>query len=79
MSVVEGEVHLEQANTERVLRGGEQATTSAAIEKIAVKDEVAWSRNAWKTREATLAAFASLNKELGKVQLPGVRTSTHLL
>ncbi len=78
VSVVEGEVHLEHANTERVLRGGEQATTHAAIEKIAVKDEVAWSRNAGKYAQ-TLAAFASLNKELGKVQLPGVRTSTHLL
>ncbi|HKO98179.1 MAG TPA: FecR domain-containing protein [Pyrinomonadaceae bacterium] len=78
VSVVEGEVHLEHANTERVLRGGEQATTSAAIEKIAVKDEVAWSRNAGKYAQ-TLAAFASLNKELSKVQLPGVRTSTHLL
>jgi FecR protein/Protein of unknown function (DUF3352) len=78
VSVIEGEVHLDHAGSERVLRGGEQATTNAAIERIPVKDEVAWSRKAARYAE-TLAAFTSLNKELGKVSLPGVRNSTHLL
>ncbi len=78
VSVIEGEVHLEHGGTERVLRGGEQATTNAAIEKVAVKDEVAWSRNAPRYAE-TLAGFASLNKALNKVARPGVRNSTHLL
>src|SRR4030095_9298918 len=55
-----------------------QATTSTAIEKIPVKNEVAWSRKAARYAE-TLAAFTSLNKELGKVSQPGVRNSTHLL
>jgi hypothetical protein len=78
VSVIEGEVHMDHAGNERVLRGGEQATSSAAIRMIPVKDEVAWSRKAVHYAEA-LTAFASLNKELGKVQQPGVRTSTHLL
>jgi len=78
VSVIEGEVHMDHAGSERVLRGGEQATTSAAIEKIPVKDEVAWSRKAARYAE-TLAAFTSLNKELGRVSQPGVRNSTHLL
>jgi hypothetical protein len=78
VSVIEGEVHLDHAGSERVLRGGEQATTNAAIERIPVKDEVAWSRKAARYAE-TLAAFTSLNKELGKISLPGVRNSTHLL
>ena len=78
VSVIEGEVHLDHANNERVLRAGEQATTSASIEKVAVKDEVAWSRNSARYAQ-TLAAFTSLDKELGKVSLPGVRNSTHLL
>jgi hypothetical protein len=78
VSVIEGEVHMDHAGSERVLRGGEQATSSAAIEMIPVKDEVAWSRKAAQYAQ-TLTAFASLNKELGKVQQPGVRTSTHLL
>lgn len=78
VSVIEGEVHMNHAGSERVLRGGEQATTSAAIEKVAVKDEVAWSRKAAQYAER-LAAFTALNKELGKVAQPGVRNSTHLL
>lgn len=78
VSVIEGEVHLDHAGSERVLRGGEQATTNAAIAKIPVKDEVAWSRKAARYAE-TLAALTSLNKELGKVAVPGVRNSTHLL
>jgi ferric-dicitrate binding protein FerR (iron transport regulator) len=78
VSVIEGEVHMDHAGSERVLRGGEQATTNPAIEKIAVKDEVAWSRKAAHYAE-TLAAFTALNRELGKVAQPGVRNSTHLL
>ena len=34
VSVIEGEVHLDHAGNERVLRGGEQATTSAASRKF---------------------------------------------
>jgi hypothetical protein len=78
VSVIEGEVHLDHAGSERVLHGGEQATTNPAIETIPVKDEVSWSRKAARYAE-TLAAINSLNKELGKVAQPGVRNSTHLL
>jgi hypothetical protein len=78
VSVIEGEVHMDHAGSERVLRGGEQATTNTAIETIPVKDEVAWSRKA-AHYAATLAAFTSLNKDLGRVPQPGVRNSTHLL
>ena len=78
VSVIEGEVHLDHAGSERVLRGGEQATTNAAIATIPVKDEVSWSRKATRYAE-TLKGLSSLNKELGKVAQPGVRNSTHLL
>jgi ferric-dicitrate binding protein FerR (iron transport regulator) len=78
VSVIEGEVHLDHAGSERVLRGGEQATTSAAIATIPVKDEVSWSRKASQYAE-TLKALSSLNHELSKVAQPGVRNSTHLL
>ena len=78
VSVIEGEVHLEHGGNERVLRAGEQAATNPAISKIAVKDEVGWSRNAGKYA-ITLAALSALNKELQGVAYPGVRNSTHLL
>ncbi|MBC8030613.1 MAG: FecR domain-containing protein [Pyrinomonadaceae bacterium] len=78
VSVIEGEVRLDNKGSERVLRAGEQATTNPAIGMIPVKDEVAWSRKAASYGQ-TLAGVASLNKELAKVALPGVRHSTHLL
>ena len=78
VSVIEGEVRLDNKGNERVLRAGEQATTNAAIEMIPVKDEVRWSRNSARYAQ-TLASLASLNKELAKVAQPGVRHSTHLL
>jgi ferric-dicitrate binding protein FerR (iron transport regulator) len=78
VSVVEGEVKLDHANTERTLKAGEQASTSRAIETIPVKDEISWSRNAARYA-ATLASLASLNKELSKISQPNLRNSTHLL
>jgi hypothetical protein len=78
VSVIEGEVNLNHAGSDRVLRPGEQATTSPAIATIPIKDEVAWSKNA-NRYAAVLNGLAALNHELKGVQQPGVRTSTHLL
>jgi FecR protein/Protein of unknown function (DUF3352) len=78
VSVIEGEVHVDHAGTDRVLRPGEQATTNPSIETIPVKDEIAWSRKA-DHYAAALASLNSLKNELKKVAQPGVRNSTHLL
>ncbi len=78
VSVIEGEVKLNHASSERVLRPGDQATTNPAIAMIPVKDEVSWSRNA-ERYAAVLNGLAALKSELNKVQQPGVRNSTHLL
>ncbi|MFN2576985.1 MAG: FecR domain-containing protein [Pyrinomonadaceae bacterium] len=78
VSVIEGEVHLDRNGTDKVLRGGDQATTNASIDTVPVKDEVSWSRSAARYTQ-TLDALASLKKELNAVPRPGVRTSTRLL
>jgi hypothetical protein len=78
VSVVEGEVHLDHANHDTVLHGGEQATTNASIDKIPVKDELAWSKKA-SSYAATLASLTALSNELSRVPQPGVRNSTRLL
>ena len=78
ISVIEGEVNMNHAGSDHVLRPGEQATTNPAISIIPVKDEVSWSRNA-NRYAAVLNSLATLKSELNKVQQPGVRTSTHLL
>jgi len=78
ISVIEGEVNLNHAGSDRVLRPGEQATTNPAIAMIPVKDEVSWSRKA-DQYTAVLNGLALLKNALKNVQQPGVRNSTHLL
>ncbi|HMG71948.1 MAG TPA: FecR domain-containing protein [Pyrinomonadaceae bacterium] len=78
VSVIQGEVHLDHAGDDKVLRAGEQATTNTSIETIPVKDEIAWSRNAARYAQ-TLASLGALQKELNAVAKPGVRYSTRLL
>jgi hypothetical protein len=78
VSVIEGEVHLDRNGDEKVLHAGEQATTSASIETIPVREEVSWSRNADRYAR-TLESLTALQKELNAVAKPGVRYSTRLL
>ena len=78
VSVIEGEVNLNHAGSDRVLRPGEQVTTNPAISTIPVKDEIAWSRNASRYA-AVLSSWANLKNELNAIPQPGVRYSTHLL
>jgi hypothetical protein len=78
VSVVEGEVHVNYSGKEDVLKPGDQTTTQTSLEKVPVKDEVAWSRNAARYAD-TLGQLASLRNDLNNVQQPGVRYSTRLL
>jgi hypothetical protein len=79
VSVVEGEVHVEQGGRESVLHPGDQVTTHASVEKVSVKDEIAWSRNA-KEYEALLAELTAAGKDIdARVGWPGLRYSTRLL
>jgi ferric-dicitrate binding protein FerR (iron transport regulator) len=78
VSVIEGDVHMDHAGSDKVVRAGEQATTNASIQANSIKDEVAWSHNAARY-STTLASLSALNHELAKVARPGVRNSTRLL
>ena len=78
VSVIEGEVHLDRNGQDKVLRAGEQATTNVSIDRIPVKTEVAWSRNAARYAQI-LDGLTALNKDLNAVAKPGVRNSTRLL
>ena len=78
VSVIEGEVNLNHAGSDRVLHPGEQASTNPSIAMIPVKDEVSWSRNADRYA-AVLNGLTTLKNALKNVQQPGVRNSTHLL
>jgi hypothetical protein len=78
VSVIEGEVNLNHAGSDRILRPGEQVTTNPAIATIPIKDEVAWSKKA-DHYAAVLSGLATLRSELKSAPRPGIRNSTHLL
>lgn len=79
VSVVEGEVHVDHQGQDTVLHPGDQTTTNASLEPVAIKDEIQWSRNA-ERYTSMMAQLTALRKDLNtKVQRPGVRYSTHLL
>jgi hypothetical protein len=79
VSVVEGEVHVEQSSKDTVLHPGGQVATHASVEAVPVKDEIAWSRNA-KQYQDLLAELTALGKDIdARVERPGLRYATHLL
>jgi len=75
VSVVQGEVHVTQDNTEKVLHPGEQAVTSESLEPVSVKDDISWSRN----RDQLLQQLAKLQTNLSNIHLPKVRYESRLL
>ncbi len=79
VSVVEGEVHVEQSSKDTVLHAGGQVATHTSVEAIPVKEEIAWSRNA-KQYQDLLAELTALGKDIdARVERPGLRYSTKLL
>jgi ferric-dicitrate binding protein FerR (iron transport regulator) len=79
VSVIEGEVRVEQAKKDSLLHPGDQVTTHASVETVPLQEEIAWSRNA-KEYDQLLAELTALGKEIdARVQRPGLRYSTRLL
>jgi len=78
VSVAEGEVKVEEGGHSQLLHPGDQMGTNPSIEKSAVHDEFAWSRNSAKYL-ALLGEFSTIQKGLEKVPGPGLRYSSKLL
>src|SRR4051794_15796970 len=79
VSVLQGEVRVQQGAKDALLHPGDQVTTHASVERVALKDEVAWSRNA-KEYDQLLAELTALGKDIdARVSRPGLRYSTRLL
>jgi hypothetical protein len=76
VSVVEGEVHVDTAGKDHVLHAGDQVTTHESIERIPVKDEIAWSRDAERYTKMLDEVRAQIDQN---VAMPGNRYSTRLL
>lgn len=76
VSVIEGEVHVGHAGKDTALHAGEQATTHESIERIRVRDEIAWSRDSERYIKMLDETRAKID---AAVAMPGNRYSTHLL
>jgi ferric-dicitrate binding protein FerR (iron transport regulator) len=76
VSVIEGEVNVDQGGKEQVLRAGQQVTTHPSIERNLVKDEISWSQNADQYTKMLDAVRSQVDQQ---VSLPGSRYSTRLL
>jgi ferric-dicitrate binding protein FerR (iron transport regulator) len=76
VSVIEGEVHVDNAGKAQVLRAGDQTTTHDSIERVPVKEEVAWSRDADRYIKMLDAIRGQIDQQLS---MPGNRYSTRLL
>jgi len=76
VGVVEGSVAVNQPNhTDQLLKPGEQSTTSVALERVSVKEAVAWSPNA-DQYYGLLADLAAIEKTL---VTPAARTQARLV
>jgi len=79
VSVIEGEVHVQEGAERAVLLPGQQFASGHRLAAVAVADEISWSRDAARYRER-LAALKSLGHELDLALTPAsARTSTRLL
>jgi ferric-dicitrate binding protein FerR (iron transport regulator) len=78
VSVLQGEVHVQEANETKILHPGEQVATAAAMSPLPIAQEIAWSRNA-SEHLSLLGEFAAMQKQLEQTPGPGLRYSSRLL
>lgn len=79
VSVIEGEVRVEQGRSEELLHPGGQLSTRAYLAAVPVADEIAWSRDVDRYL-ALLAELTAIHEEIRRtVATPAPRTATRLL
>jgi FecR protein/Putative zinc-finger len=77
VSVVQGAVQVKQGSTTTLLHPGEQLTTSSAVAKTPVRDEVSWSHDSAEYL-SLLSEFSTMAKQLAEVPQPGLRYTSKL-
>ena len=77
VAVIEGVVRVEFGENTADLHVGDEAT-SGGVSKVAIQNEIAWSRNAAKYL-ALLGDFAVLQKQFAAIPGPGLRYNSDLL
>jgi len=78
VSVIEGEVHVDQDSTDTVLHPGDQKTSDGSMEPVAISSVISWSANA-PQHLALLHEMIAARSELAKIEQPGMRYSSRML
>jgi hypothetical protein len=78
VSVVEGEVRVDEGGSTALLHRGDQKVTNAAMARTAVTDDLEWSANAAKYI-SLLADLKDVGERISRIPLPGLRYSSRLL
>jgi hypothetical protein len=79
LSVIDGQVTVEQAEARRTLVAGEQLTTHRSIEPVPIPQEISWSQQTDRYRQLLSQANALRLQVDGTVSMPAARFSPHLL
>lgn len=79
VSVVEGEVQVNSAKEKALLHSGEQVTTSTAVDRVPVAQEVAWSQDSDKYQRLLVALTGLENDLRTKTVHPGIRYQSSLI
>ncbi len=77
VSVVEGEVKVDQEGDSALLHRGDQKTTNASMQKTSVAEDVSWSENAAKYA-ALLGELSAIGKRIEQIPGPGLRYQSKL-
>ncbi|MFN7921584.1 MAG: FecR domain-containing protein [Bryobacteraceae bacterium] len=78
VSVVEGEVQVDNGGRTESLKPGQQAMSDESLSATAVPDEITWSRNAARYL-ALLGEFQTLQRKLEAIPQPALRYQSKLL
>ncbi|HSR52268.1 MAG TPA: FecR domain-containing protein [Acidobacteriota bacterium] len=78
VSVLEGEVEVEQGGQHQTLAAGEQYTTNERLARVPLEREIAWSQN-YDQYLALLREARLLDQEFNRVFFPGLRFSSRFL
>ncbi len=78
VSVVEGEVLVDQRGRTDTLHAGDQIATNHLLEPVAIKDEIGWSKNRDEHLKL-LNELSEITKRLKTIELPGLRYSSRLI
>ena len=78
VSVIEGEVHVDDGGGESVLHSGDQVATSASMGEVPIEEEISWSQNR-EQHLALLAEFSKLQKKFESIAEPALRYDSAIL